>query len=366
MKTLIIYVDGMNFTSINKENTPFFHDFSLKYGLSRLKTLLAYTGIENTFITGKMPNETGIWTEFLYRKNYLGKLLKLKPLPNNYLSYIYAFGKYILGDTFLSKLHHIPRRFFDKFSSSVKYGLWKNDFFQKNTFVYYGWPFFVKNNKINLDFIKRNDEYKAKKFIKSFCDDADIYFIHLVDLDKVSHKHGLEHEETLKEIKRQDEYCSLIVNEFMSSFKDGTVVLWSDHGFVNVKGYINIKDLIDKYKGIDYFLDSTLARFWFKEDNIKKEFANELKKIKNGHTLSIEEKNKYCIPLSREYGEIIFAADPGYLILPNFYQGEKACKGMHGYMPDKADLDGFFMINRKINKKALNMNECLGVIYGNI
>jgi predicted AlkP superfamily pyrophosphatase or phosphodiesterase len=296
----------------------------------------------------------------------LGKLLKLKPLPNNYLSYLYALGKYVMGDTFLSKLHYIPRKFFGKFSSSVKDGLWKNDFFQKNTFVYSSWPFFVKNNKINLDFIKRNDEYKAKKFIKNYSEDADIYFIHLVDLDKVSHEYGLGHEKTLEEIKKQDEYCSLIVNEFIAKFHDGTVVLWSDHGFINVNGYINIKDLINKYNGADYFLDSTLARFWFKDNNYRNEIVNELKKLKNGHILSIEEKNKYNIPQSMEQGEVIFAADPGYLILPNFYQGKKACKGMHGYMPDKADLDGFFIINRKINRKTLNMNECLGVIYGNI
>ncbi|MBI2672372.1 alkaline phosphatase family protein [Candidatus Woesearchaeota archaeon] len=366
MKTLIIYVDGMNFTSINNENTPFLHDFGLKYSLLRLKTLLAYTGIENTFISGKLPNETGIWVEFIYRKNLLGKLLKLKPLPNNYLSYVYALGKYIIGDTFLSKLHYIPRKFFDKFSSSVNYGLWKNDFFQKNTFVYYSWPFFVKNNKINLDFIKRNDEYKVKKFIKNFNEDADVYFIHIVDLDKTSHEYGLGHEKTLKEIKKQDEYCSLIANEFISKFNDGVVVLWSDHGFINVKEYIDINSIAKNFKNADYFLDSTLARFWFKDNNTRNEVANELKKLKNGHILSIGEKNMYNIPQSTEQGEVIFAADPGYLILPNFYQGKKPCNGMHGYMPDKADLDGFFIINRKTNKKTLNMNECLGVIYGNL
>src|SRR3989344_5384147 len=232
MKTLILYIDGLGFNRINKENTPFLHKFGNENSLIRLKTLLAYTGIENTFITGKWPNETGIWVEYIYNKRFL----------------------------------------------------------------YYSWPFFVINNKIKLDFIKRNDEYKVKKFIKKFDDNIDIYFLHTVDLDKASHEYGVNSENTLKEIKRQDEYASLIVNEFKSRFNDCKIVIWSDHGFLDINGFVNIEEKIKKFKNVDYFLDSTIARFWFKDADTKNRVISELNKIKEGHILNLEEKNRYNIP----------------------------------------------------------------------
>ena len=154
MKTLILYIDALGFDFINSQNTPFLHIYGSNNNLVRLKTLLGYTGIENAFITGKLPNETGIWTEFVYQKNIIGKFLKLIPLPNYYLSYYYALYHYLKGNTFLSKLHNIPRKYFDKFSSSIKDGLWKRDYFQNKRFLYYGWPFFVINNKVKIDFFK--------------------------------------------------------------------------------------------------------------------------------------------------------------------------------------------------------------------
>ncbi len=359
MKTLILYIDALGFNFINKENTPFLYNYGAENSLVKLKTLLGYTAIENTFITGKKPNETGIWTEFIHKRNYLGSFLKIILLPNFALSYIYALLNYFNGATFLSKLHNIPRRYFGKFNSSVRDGLWKREYFQNKSFVYYGWPFFVVNNKIKLDFIKRNDEYKVKKFIKSFNEKIDLYFIHLVDLDKKMHEFGTRHENSIDEIKKQDYYASLIVNEFKSKFRNSKIIIWSDHGFIDIKGYIDINEILRNLKGIEYFLDSTIARFWFKNNESRDILLKILKDRKDGVVVGLNERNKYNIPFGIEYGEVIFAVNPGYLILPNFYQGSKAVKGMHGYMPDKADLDAFFIINKKINKKTLNMDEVL-------
>ena len=361
MKTLILYIDALGYNLISKENTPFLYKFGKENSLIKLKTLLGYTGIENAFISGKNPNETGVWTEFIYKKNFLGKILKFIPLSNSILSYPYALLSYIKGNTFLSKLHNIPRKYFDVFSSSVTEGLWKREYFQNKTFVYYGWPFFVVNNKVKLDFVKRNDEYKVRKFIKSFNNNIDLYFIHTVDLDKTLHESGLNHKNSIEELKKQDNYSNLIVSEFQSKFKDSKIIIWSDHGFINIKDFINIKEIALKFN-VDYFLDSTLARFWFKDENTKKELINELSKIKNGKILNLKDKDFYNIPLGKEYGELLFAANPGFLILPNFYQGNKPLKGMHGYMPDKANLDAFLIINRKINKKSLNMSEVLPLL----
>ena len=368
MKTLILYLDALGYRFISKENTPFLYNYGKENSLLRLKTLLAYTGIEHTFITGELPSESGIWTGFVYKKNYIGKILRFIPLPNSILSYPYALMNYYLsGNTYLSKLYHIPRKFFGKFNSGTKHKIWKKDFFQKRSFVYYGWPFFVQNNKVKLDFIKRNDEYKVKKFINSFNDNTDIYFIQLVDLDKTMHEFGTVNEDTIKELRRQDSYASIIVNEFKAKFPDSRVIIWSDHGFIDIKEEINIGEKIKNFKNIDYFLDSTIARFWFKSEKDREEIIRILSRIRHGKILDLKDKDKYNIPLGKEFGEVIFVLEPGYLFVPNFHQGKIGCRGMHGYMPDKADLDGIFIINKKINKKEIELNEVLGLIeYGNL
>ena len=111
MKTLILYLDALGFDFISEKNTPFLYSYGKENSLLKLKTLLGYTAIENTFITGKNPNETGIWTEFIYKDNKIGKILKLIPLKNSHLSYFYALLNYLNGDTFLSKLHNISSLF---------------------------------------------------------------------------------------------------------------------------------------------------------------------------------------------------------------------------------------------------------------
>ena len=159
----------------------------------------------------------------------------------------------------------------------------------------------------------------------------------------------------------QDDLVKVLVTKFFKKFgENNKIVIWSDHGFLDVKGTIDVKNKIPE--GIIAFYDSTIARFWFRNDIEKRIVVGILKNIENGRVLSNEERLRYKIPMSGKYGDILFAADPEYLILPNYYQGNKRIKGMHGYMPDKADMDGIFVSNIKINKKFLEMKDCIGII----
>ena len=97
MKTLILYLDALGYRFISKENTPFLYNYGKENSLLRLKTLLAYTGIEHTFITGELPSESGIWTGFVYKKNYISHLIRaneitgLKLLTFHNLHYFNSF-----------------------------------------------------------------------------------------------------------------------------------------------------------------------------------------------------------------------------------------------------------------------------------
>jgi len=351
--TLVVYLDGLSYNDLNKEKTPFLHSLSEKFSKARLKTLLAYKGIEFAFYTGKYPDETNIWQEFIYSpRTSIFKYFSWMPLPRNILSYGVALAQYLLGKTALCRFENIPKKLAKNFDVSSKHKPWKYYPFTQMNFVYYGWPFFVKDGKYSLDPIKRRDSYKVDKFLKHVDDPSYAYFIHLVELDKTTHQHGRNGAVTLECIKRQDKLIEKMFAHFKKVFGDFNFILWSDHGFYDVKKYV--KPPIESSDECIPFYASTIANFWFKNEHAKNAALKKLKNVKEGTILTNELKKKYHIPLERKHGEVNFVLKPGYAFSPDYYQ-EKPFISMHGYQPEKADTDAFLVSNLKIEGKEVEM-----------
>lgn len=359
MPTLIICLDGLGYDFLSKQNTPYLYQLAKQNSLAKLKTLLAFTGIEFSFFSGKYPNQHNIWLEFVYSpKTSPFKLVKYsKFLGRRICNYIFALYQYFSGRTQLSKLYNIPTNIIDKFDIATKHNIWKLDLFQKQNFVCYKWPFLVKQNKIQIDPLYKNDSFKCQELIKNISPKINLYSIHLTDLDKVVHKYGIKHVETIKKIRKLDLLTKKLITRFRKKIKNLNIIIWSDHGFVPVKKYINLQSILPKSKNYTAFFGGTTTSFWFKNNEIKNKITKKLQKLKFGHILTEAERKKYKIPEARKHGEVIFLMNPGYNIFPNYYQKSEheKFKTMHGYAPDKCNHDGFLIINKKINKKVLNM-----------
>ena len=66
-------------------------------------------------------------------------------------------------------------------------------------------------------------------------------------------------------------------------------------------------------------------------------------------------KKQYHVNMQdSKYGDLIFVLKNGYIFLPNFYQGRKQIKGMHGYLIDESNLDPFLLLYNE-SLKPLNM-----------
>jgi predicted AlkP superfamily pyrophosphatase or phosphodiesterase len=175
-------------------------------------------------------------------------------------------------------------------------------------------------------------------------------------VDKVIHKFGKRSNETRNALKKIDK----IIEKYIKYF-DGEICLWSDHGFADIKNYINIWELLPKRKDYLYFIAGTTVHFWFGNDNVKREVKEILGKIDGGGILDEKSAKKYKIPLDRKYGGLIFYVKKGNYFFPNFYQKslKKRFIAMHGY-PNDRELNGFLMSNKKDkNLKTLNINEIL-------
>src|SRR5204863_6007078 len=113
--------------------------------------------------------------------------------------------------------------------------------------------------------------------------------------------------------------------------------------------------------GIDYafFLDSTMARLWFYHARARERAQRALSALPGGRLLQPAELSHYGIAgCDSRNAEMIFLADPGVLIFPNFFQGHgEPIKAMHGYDPDCPDNLGFFMVYSTEQSDALPGSE---------
>jgi len=79
--------------------------------------------------------------------------------------------------------------------------------------------------------------------------------------------------------------------------------------------------------------DSTMARFWFFNDNARKQIHEALGKVPEGRIMPDDELQRYrALFPDRKFGETIFLMHEGVLIVPS-HMGERPIRAMHGYHP---------------------------------
>jgi hypothetical protein len=77
-----------------------------------------------------------------------------------------------------------------------------------------------------------------------------------------------------------------------------------------------------------------MARFWFFNQNARKQITSALNKVPQGRIVPDEElKELRTFFPDRYFGELIFLVKEGVLIVPS-HMGERPIRAMHGYHPD--------------------------------
>jgi hypothetical protein len=94
--------------------------------------------------------------------------------------------------------------------------------------------------------------------------------------------------------------------------------------------------------------DSTMARFWFFDQEARERITEQLNSIAFGRILNRVELEQLGIHFQdNRYGELIFLLDPGWLLTRSDFNGHDwSPKGMHGYDPADADSDAIFLSNK--------------------
>jgi dTDP-4-dehydrorhamnose 3,5-epimerase-like enzyme len=71
-----------------------------------------------------------------------------------------------------------------------------------------------------------------------------------------------------------------------------------------------------------------------------------LRNIPGGAVLEQEDRDRYHLNYHHNrFGDLVYLADPGMQISPNFYQGTGIVRGMHGYRPEYPQQQSMVMIH---------------------
>lgn len=122
-------------------------------------------------------------------------------------------------------------------------------------------------------------------------------------------------------------------------YEEVRVFVFGDHGMAPVRGVHDLRSELEVAGyGPDgpvlYFLDSTMARFWFHSAADRPRVEEILARHAWGRILGDEELESLgALFEDRRYGELIFLLEEGEILVPSFMSG-RPVRGMHGYHPD--------------------------------
>ncbi len=266
--------------------------------------------------------------------------------------YVPPFGKH-----YLSSLD-IPLTIVDQFNISERYAPWEKgknytsifDLVEQSGKKWFqcSWPY--------TDAIHPNDDKGLTRHcISEIKAEHEFVYIHLMELDSRGHQFGAESREVHETIQNTD-HCIQALHKHCLKVSGGNLsfILFGDHGMVNITRQIDVWAQLQK-TGLklkhDYncFLDSTMARFWFRHAEARRRITATLEAMPSGYVLKEPDLAKFRIAKCKlANAELIFMAHPGAVIQPNFFDFSPRCsiQGMHGYDPAGLDNRGAIIYHR--------------------
>ncbi|XES76062.1 MAG: alkaline phosphatase family protein [Candidatus Bathyarchaeia archaeon] len=364
--TVAILIDAFRYDMLGKD-TPFLSKMAEKGVTGRLVPPLGYC-LHPTWFAGLYPEKSDKFLlhiyspqtspykrmkllSFLERRNKLTRVLG--GFLGNHVFHLPGFASYI------------PQSSLKNFDIAEKLPPWDPQFLPEVETLF---DIFEKNN-VRWLFIgspgsdQRTDRIVAK-FQKEVVKKPAFVWLHFAEVDWFCHSFGPSSLQSKHALTGVDIAVEKIFSHLLQVYDEVNMVVFGDHGHVPVSYTVDIEKILRKTSlrlndDYVYFLDSTIARFWVKNEQVQNELERILSDLTSGHLLSTQYlKEQNCNFTNLSHGQIFWAVNEGYVILPNFWQGGAEVRGMHGYLPDVKDNHSRFVISgpkvRKIGTVAKN------------
>lgn len=180
--------------------------------------------------------------------------------------------------------------------------------------------------------------------------DIDYYFSY--EIDPIGHYNGPNSIQVKEKMREIDNQISKLIKIAEEKYENLNIFIFSDHGMVEIIDNVDVKStldnsdlkLVDDYK---VFYDSTMARFWVKNEEVKNKIIQLLSKVENLTYIDESLKQKYNINFpDSKWWELVFLAEPGYRIFPDYFAPVRFnTRWMHWYWPEFKEGKWIFMTN---------------------
>jgi predicted AlkP superfamily pyrophosphatase or phosphodiesterase len=342
--SIFVLVDALGWDYVRTR--PFLEDIAQYRG--ELRTILGFSsGAIPAILTGLPPALNGHWNLFYYDPEnspfrWTRPLSVLpSPLLNNRFSrkainwlghrvtrYKGYFYLYAVPVELLQYFHYCERR----------------DIFRPGG-INQGKSIFDKLQERNIPFRSYSyhdckDQEIIRRAMRDIAEeDCSFYFLYLSEMDMFLHRHCHEPAKVDEKVALYDRWIRELYQKAKGARSDVQLYVFSDHGMVPTS---STHDLWSEIRALgfgvpaDYlpFYDSTMARFWFRNERAKDVITTHLQTLTCGHTLSEAERREFGLDFpDARYGETIFLMNPGCLIVPS-YLGKGTLAGMHGFHPE--------------------------------
>jgi predicted AlkP superfamily pyrophosphatase or phosphodiesterase len=370
-KVIIIFIDAFSSRYLDKDYTPVLYGLYQKGYCKKIEPLPAFEGIGATAFSGTWPITNGVWTNFVRKENpctttfyaSLHSLFKISDLiPNDRLAWDFRYILYKIFKKPVPIPNLIPPNLLCFFESKLDSPIFKDKALGEFPTLFDVVKKAEKTITIIDQSIFGSDEKIAANTIRYLRQGnlSHLTYLKFSSLDNVGHRFGPLSQKTIERLKVIDSLISKIIDE-VSRYNNVTILIFSDHGMVPVSCYVNLLKLLRKIplmirKDYLFFLDSTMARFWFSSQSAYNIIESVLSDLKYGFLLSDEDLRRANLPVNKEeYGMLIFALKERTVINPDFFHKNTLVKGMHSYFNSKYDnpIFAFFPINYNIKKNTL-------------
>ncbi|MBL6766326.1 MAG: alkaline phosphatase family protein [Verrucomicrobiae bacterium] len=339
---LFIMIDACGWEIVR--NDPFAQNFAPTR--KKLESVFGYSSTcVPSILSGRWPDEHRNWCYFVFDpKN--SPFRSLKPfgwLPKFITSrrifrrYLTKFVKVQLKFRGYFDLYNIPFKFIHLFDFTEKKSPLKPKGMNRGPNIFdfleeRGVPYFVTEplnpEEDNRDRLIRDIEAER----------IDFAFQYWAGLDGLLHMVGNDSPEIPKKLRMYEEWIEQVLAAARDHYKEVRLYIFSDHGMANCDEHLDLKAKIDALNlrmGVDYAVvyDSTMARFWFFDEDAKRRIIEVLAKEPQGRVMPDEELKGFRAYFDDHYfGELIWLAKEGVLIVPS-HMGERPIRAMHGYHP---------------------------------